>query len=426
MRLRLSSLVFTFFAACSDAEGSVTIVTGEETGVFSRDPAPVTLVTEIVAVDGTRKELSRRPLPVDSVDLGDRQQSDIGGIAITGLGADGKALVKGESLLVQWGAIRDQTLQVFAQRTGELARVPSGPAAADVSPALMVEGRFVLGITGTSAFIYDLLTLHTLSGQPTLPRAATSVAAYSSAALLISSDGATSFDLQTGQTLAFTAPTGGTFEEVAGGARIGVPDSSQLIVGPTRIGNGGPTPRVLLVDANGVASFAAFVAPREGACAAYVDGRGLLVYGGDPAAAGAEILAPGATVASALPFAADPVKGCAAATLDATHVLIAGGQGAEALPARVLDLSCTASCALTPWQGAIPLVRAEAAPLAADAALIVGDDATGQTHAYRASPAGVTEIALKNPRRGARLVRAPTDALLIVGGGAAGIEMYRE
>jgi hypothetical protein len=422
--LRLSSLVLTLFAGCSDPEGTVSIVTGEEADVFSRDPKPVTLVTEIVALDGTKKEVSRQPMPVDSIDLGDQKQSDIGGVAITGLGADGKPLVKGESLLVQWGALRDSTLQIFAQRTGELARVPAGPAAVDVGAVAMVEGRFVFGVFGTSAYLYDLLTLHTLTGQPTLPRAAKSVVSLSTAALLIDENGATSFDLQSGGSADFPAPSNGTFNEVAGGARVLAPDSSQLIVGGARIGNGGPSVRVFLVDQNGKSSFAALNSPREGACATYVEGRGLVVYGGgDDKAAGGEVLAPNATVATPLPYPPDKVKGCAAATLDLTHVLIAGGDNG---PARVIDLACSASCTPVPWQGALPLVRAEAAQLAPDAVFILGDDAQGATHAYRASPTELREIPLKNPRRGAHLVRAPAESLLVVGGGAAGIEMYRE
>ena len=422
-RLRLSSLVVMLVAACSDPTGTVSIVTGEETDVFSRQPAPTTLVTELVALDGTKKELSRQTLPVASVDLGNLQQSDIGGVAVTGLGPDGKALVKGQTLLVQWGALRESQLLLFAQRTGELARVPSGPAAADVGPGVMVEGRFVFGVHGSTAYLYDLLTLHTLTGAPALPRAPKSVASLSSAALLIDDNGATSFDLQNGGAVDFPAPANGTFAEVASGARVGATDSSQFIVGATRIGNGGASARILLIDANGKASFAALTTPREGACAAYVEGRGLVVYGGDAKGPGGEVLAPNATVATPLPYPPDAVKGCAATALDQTHVLVAGGDGG---PARVLDLTCASNCTPAVWQGAIPLTRAEAADLAPDAALVVGDDAQGATHAYRASPAELKEIPLKTARRGARLVRAPTDALLVVGGGAAGIEMYRE
>lgn len=420
--LWLSSLVLVAFAACSDPDGTVTIVTGEEKDVFSREPKPVTLITETVALDGTKKELSRQAFPVDTIDLGELPQSDIGGVAITALGADDKPLIKGQSLLVQWGALREQQLQIFAQRTGELARVPAGPDAADVGPAVVVQGRFVLGVFGATAFLYDLLTLHTLNGQPALPRAPKSVVAVDAAALLIGDDGATSFDLQTGAAVDFPAPTGGAYAEVAGGARVVATDSSQFIVGASRVG-AGPSGRIFYVDADGKSSFVALTAPREGACAAYVEGRGLVVWGGDATAAGGEVLAPNATVATPLPYPADAIKGCAATALDQTHVLIAGGDGG---PARVIDLACSANCTPAVWQGAIPLVRAEAAPLAADAALLVGDDAAGATHVYRASPTELREIPLKNPRRGAHLLRAPAEALVVVGGGAASIEMYRE
>jgi len=419
---RLSSFLVAFFAACSSAdEGKVTIVTGDETEVFSRAPAAVTLVTDIVALDGSKKELSRTALPNATVDLGELGRADIGAVAITGLGADGKALVKGESLLVQFGALELQDLQIFAQRTGELARLPSGPAAATVRMPVVIEGRFILATNGTSAYLYDLLQLRTLAGNPVLPRPAKSAASFGSSALLIDERGATTFDLTTGYSQDVSAPTNGTFAEVAGGARINAPDSAQLIVGGTR-SEGDPSPRVLQVDASGVLSFASLVDVRLDGCAAYVTGRGLVVYGGNANAPGGEVLAPGATVATPLPFPPDPITRCGATALDTSHVLIAGGGG----PARVIDLACTTSCAPVPWIGDIPVSRAQAADLAPDAALIVGEAPDGITHVYRASPTELREIPLKTERREARLVRIPTGALAIVGGNAPGIELYRE
>jgi hypothetical protein len=322
---------------------------------------------------------------------------------------------------VQWGALQDQTLQLFAQRTGEMARIPSGPGVFDTTDAIIVEGRFVLGVNGTSSYLYDLLSLHTLNGAPTLPRPAKSLATFNSAIMAIDENGATSFDLETGESIPFNAPTGGAFSEVANGKRVLAPDSAQLIVGATRpVNTGGPTVRVLLVDSTGVATFAALITPREGACATYVQGRGLIVYGGN---AVPEILAPSATVATPLPFPSDPIQNCGATALDQTHVLIAGGDSG---PARVLDLTCTTNCAMTPWANPIPLVRAQVETLAADAALVIGDDAAGATHAYRASAAALTELPLKTPRRNARLLHAPAESLIVVGGNADGIEMYRE
>lgn len=393
---------------------------------MSRAPAPVKLVTEKIALDGTRTPIATVDLPADAVDLGELPRAEIGAFAVTGLDATGAPVVRGETLLVQWGALETTPLEVFVQRTGELARVPRGPAALDATNVTMVVGRYVLETSATTAILYDLLGLRTLTSQPTLPRSAQSVVTVGTAALFIDESGATTLDLSTGQTFPLDPPAGGTFAEVAGGARVGATDGIQLVVGATRT-NGGPTARVLVIDRNAKASFASLGAKREGACATWVDGRGLVVVGGDAAFPGAEILAPGATAATPLPFPPDAVRGCGAAALDQSHVAIVGGATAEAgAPVRVLDLTCTTACAPAAWPDALPLVRAEAIALGPDAVFVLGDDAAGVTHAYRVSPNGAREIPLKNPRRGARLVATPTNAVAVVGGGAPGIELYRD
>jgi len=243
----------------------------------------------------------------------------------------------------------------------------------------------------------------------------------STTALVVDGAGASTVDLSTGSTSTFEAPEGGTFAEVAGGKRVLASDGAQYIVGGTRA-SGGPSARILVIDADGKATFAALTAAREGACATWVDGRGLVVYGGDAAAPGAEVLATKATIAAPLPFAPDPVRGCAAATLDSGHVAIAGG--ASETPVRVLDLACAAGCAPAAWPDRLPLVRAEATRLAADAVFVLGDDAAGASHAFRVTSAGSKEIPIRVPRRGARLVAAPLGTVVL--GGAAGIEQYVE
>ena len=443
MRLhRMSScgLVMLLALSCSGTpEGTISIVTGEETDVFTRAPAAVALVTEKIATDGTRTEIARAELPVDTVKLGDQQRTDVGALAIAGLDATGATVVRGETLFVQWGALQDATLEVFVQRTGELARMPRGPAAFDPTAATMIAGRYVLAANGTATMIYDLLALKPLASSPVLPRPAKSLASVGTAVLVIDDEGATTFDLSDGSSYTLEPPTGGTFREIAGGSRVEAPDGTQYIVGATRL-TGGPTARVFVIDPEGKGSFAGLTAPREGACATFVEGRGLVVIGeeivilvfvgrlglvvigGDQAAAGAEVLAPGASLATPLPFPADPVKGCGATTLDPGHVAVAGGS-AESAPVRVLDLACTTGCAPAAWPDTVPLVRAEALTIAADAAFILGDDASGATHAYRASATGTREIPLRVPRRGARLLPTATGAFTVIGG-AAGIEQY--
>lgn len=427
--LLCAALLPPLSVACSDTPtGTIAIVT-DEPDVLTRAPQVVTLVTERIAIDGSRSEITRVSLPADNVDLGERPRTEVGAVGVSGLDATGARVIRGETLFVQWGALEAATLKVFVQRTGELARLPSGPSALDVTAASTIVGRYVLAASGATAEIYDLLALETLPNSATLPRPAKSLAALGTAAVLIDDSGATAFDLTTSQTYAIDAPSGGTFAEVSGGARVTAPDGTQYIVGGTR--PSGSTTRILVIDPDGSASFASTTAAREGACATYVEGRGLVVIGGDTAGAGAELLAPKAAIASPLPFPPDTTRRCGATTLDNSHVAYAGGADSPAdtgagSPVRVLDLACTTSCTPSTWTGTeTPLVRAESATLSADAILIVGDDKDGASHVVRASPTnGKKEIPLKVARRGGRLVVTP--ASLVVLGGGAGIEQYLE
>jgi hypothetical protein len=421
----LSSLVST---ACGDTpEGSLAIVTGDETDVFSRAPQPVTVVTEKVSFDGSKKEINRAAYPIDSIDLGELPKTEVGGIAVTGLDGAGKPIIKGETLFVQWGALETSALEVFVQRTGELARLPRTPGAIDAKTAMVIVGRYVFVTADTTAAIYDLLSLKTLPNQPTLPRPAKSVAAVGTSTVLIDEGGATTFDLSTGQSFQLEVPQGGTFAEVAGGQRISGTDGTQFVVGATRT-TGDPTARILTIDSDGNTKFVALANVRVGACATFVEGRGLVVIGGgDSTTPGGELLAVGASIGTPLPLPPDLVKGCGAATLDNSHIVVVGGEGGTTDAARVFDLTCTANCTGTPWNDTSlgALTRTQVSRLSADTALVVGDDKDGATHMFRISgPGGKREIPLKIPRRNARLITTPTNSHVLVGGNAPGIEQY--
>jgi hypothetical protein len=160
-------------------------------------------------------------------------------------------------------------------------------------------------------------------------------------------------------------------------------------------------------------------------------GGNAVVAGAPSSAAGAEVIAPGSVQGAALAYPADGVKGCGASALDASHVLVAGGVGSSvdvggSAPARVLDLACASMCTPAVWPGALPLVRAEAFTLAQDAALVAGDDATGASRVFRVAAAGSQEIALKAPRRNARLIALPVKGTAAIVGGAAPFEQYAE
>src|SRR5262249_36547329 len=155
---------------------------------------------------------------------------------------------------------------------GELARVPRGPGAIDAPVAVMAVSRYVVAASGRASTLYDLLGLRTLGDAPTFPRPAKSLATYDSTALVIDEAGATQVELTTGASAALEPPPGGSGGDVAGGATIAARDGTQFIVGGPRL-TGGATARVVVITAEGRASFASLLAAREGACATWVEGR---------------------------------------------------------------------------------------------------------------------------------------------------------
>ncbi len=425
--MRKAVLAGVLLLACSSKpQATIALVTGGEADALTRQPAPVTIVVEQVNGDATTKELVRTSLPTDDFGIADFGQDDYGAIRVTLLDPGGKPLLRGESLLVQFSGLADNAFDLFVQRAGELARVPSPPAASLDAPIVdIVLGRYVFSSSGTTTILYDLLLNKALVNTPVLPRTAVSLASYGTVTVVIDEQGATILDLSDGTTQEQQAPKNSSWGEVAGGATIYANDGSVYVVGGTRIGHGGPSTRVMHIDAKGTLTGISLATPREGACATFVPGRGLVVYGGTADGPAAEILAADAQQGTALAYPNDAVRACGLATLDGNHVVVAGGSTMTALPPRVIDLACTAGCMPAPWAGTVPIVRAQGYGLAPDAAFFVGDDDMGQTHAFRFSVMEQHEIPLRVPRKGARLIALPTGAAAVVGG-AADIETYRD
>jgi hypothetical protein len=429
-------------AACSSTPtATFTVTTGDEADALTRAPAPTTLVVDALDLDGNAQEVARTALPADTLALGDKQTTDVGALRVTALDATGKALLRGETLYVQFGALADAPISVFVQRLGELARMPGASTlpVLDAPKLAITNARYVIAASGTNVVVYDLLLLRPLSGIPSFPRPARSLVAFgTAAAVVIDEQGASAVDLSTGGTSTLAPPQGGTFAEIAGGSTVNAPDGSAYVIGGTRT-SGGPSQRVLAISKDGAVTFATLAVPREGACATWVDGRGLVVVGGNVAAGtggtntapGAEVIAPGSVQGAPLPYPTDAVKGCGASTLDASHVLVAGGVGSSAdvmgaAPARVLDLACASMCTPAAWPGALPLVRAESFTLGPTAALVAGDDASGASRVFRVTATGSTEVAVKAPRKNARLVALPVKGTAAIVGGAAPFEQYAE
>ena len=420
-------LLFVAFLACSSKpEGSIELLVGGETDAMTRAPAPVSLLVESVASDGTATQLTRVGLPATTIDLGDQSQDTVAQLRVTAFDADGTARVRGTSVAVQLGGLAGTTLELFVQRAGELARLPSPLADARPQPLLAaVSGRYFFVAGGSDASLalatqlYDLATYTPMASPPKLPRAPKSMALFGTVALLVDETGATWFSLADSTTADAGVPTGGSFAEIAGGASVVADDGSVYIVGGTRP-TGDPTPRVLRLDTAGTISFVSLTTARLGATATWVVGRGLVVAGGSATGAGVEILGATATSATALSFPPDPTTGAGAAALDGAHVVFAGGVDPMKADAklRVVDLGCASMCTAAPWTSSLPalLVRAQAFALGDGGALVVGDDAMGVTHAARVSPTRADDVPFKAARSGARAVLLPTGAIAVVGG----------
>src|SRR5688572_13237849 len=99
---RIAPLALAVASCAGDPEGSVTVTLGEESDALSRAPAPTTLVVETIGVDLVKKEIARATLPTNELSLGDLPRSDIGALAVSAIDPAGKALLRGETLYVQW------------------------------------------------------------------------------------------------------------------------------------------------------------------------------------------------------------------------------------------------------------------------------------------------------------------------------------
>lgn len=417
---RCLALLFAISACSSDPTGTLQIVLGGEADALTRAPAPNTLVVESIGLDGTTSKLSRTKLPAASIELPVLDQATVAQIRISAIDDAQVTRASGTTLPFQLGALQNSQLDVFVQRVGEFARMPSPFTAKFIlPPATLLLGRYLFISNGFASQIYDLLGLYALSNPPTLPRAALTVVANGTRVLLIDAQGATWFDLSDSSSTEIAAPSGGTFGEIAGGVPLIDENGVTYVVGATRTTTA--TSRVLVVTSDGALSFASLATARAGAAATVVAGRGVVVVGGSSDGQGAEVLAAGSTQGTPLPFPADPTVGAGAVPLDVTHVLVAGGgTGGTDAGTRVLDLACGASCAPTPWTAPLPFpissVAFAALPARTNEWMMVAADSAGTTHALHFVNGAIREEPLRVGRTGATMLPLPTGGVAVLGG----------
>jgi hypothetical protein len=423
--VRRIGLVLAIAACAKTPTGTLALVVGEESDAFSRAPAPTSLVVEKVDGSGNVSTLTTVALPVPSsgdtpdtpgtVGLPDQTQTDEGAVRVTAKDDSGNVLLRGQSLPVTFGDLAGATLDVFVQRTGEFARMSKGFDDREGAVVAGVVGRYIAIAGGGSATcaIYDLMNLIALPNPPTLPRTPKSIASVGTGLLLVDDQGATAFDLSDSSTGELAAPSGGNFGEIAGGATVVGSDGSQYLVGAARA-SGAESARILVIDPTGALSFAALATARVGAAAAWVDGRGLVVVGGSASAGTVEVLGKGAASASALGLPPVKAGGLSAAALDGDHVVVVGDATVQ-----VLDLACAPGpqgCVATWAALPSPLVRSDVYAIDPASAFVVGDDASGNTRAFRISASSAVEVTPKMARKGARSLWIPTGSVALVGG----------
>jgi hypothetical protein len=472
--------------SCTTAQdsGLVTLVTGGEStaAVFSAAPAPVTLRVDAVTwPDGGAAQssttIATSPVTASTFDLGSQPESPLTVLTVTGLAGDDagdQPVMFGASLPMFLGNLNGYDLNLFVQRTGELARMTdAGAIDTRTAPTMsVIEGQYVfIGGGNESASelttqLLDLLDQSWVSSAPTLPVVPRSVVFNDVIGWLFDEASAAYYDFS-GATSSTTIllPSGGSSADVAGGATLTDSNGVFYVVGPTR--QSAPSDLVLRVDTGntsetypyGTPTWMTLSAPRLGASAVWMAAYGLVVIGGNTTedGAGVEVIGPGASIGSpnAL-FPADSTTGAGAAVLDAQHVLLAGGmtngwgtdgggadggdgEAGSANPGgvdagiRVLNLACADSCAPAQCLASLSsaLVTAQAFDIDSANAVAVGDDITGLTHVFTiTSPdawqtCSATEVPTRVAHTQARVVLSPSSlvvpgSFLLFGGSPGG------
>ncbi len=429
MRLAVPLLLVSCLG-CSDEAlepGRFRIVLGEDAATWTEAPAVTSARFDKLLGDGTRRTLAEPTLPVESVAL------DLGGAGryeLSGLDAEGRVRVRGRSLGLLPTGLAGMTLPLYVARTGRFGVAPGRLGVPQQSRPLaaVVGGRlaYVVSSSTTSETAPDGYDLGgwaplTSAGRLACPSAPCSIESFAVfddwIGVVVGPDWAFYVDLYAGGGAALEPPEGlDGFQRVAGGTAVTTPQGALYLVGGTR--PAAPTSAVLKIDTDGVLSALSLTAPRAGAAALWVPGRGLVVVGGSALGAGAELLAEDATSFAPLPFPPDPTLGAALAVVGDGVLARLGGldpNGAPAASVR-LPLGC-ARCTLEPAGPSVPLSAASAYPLDAGQVLVVGARADDQaTGAVLYDAEQLRPAPLREPRLGSTSLLLPTGQVAVLGG----------
>ena len=425
-----SVLLLLASAGCGQdllAPGRAELVTGHEKDTWTAKPAPIHVVVDkLLSSSGDKVSIASGDAPLSSFSLGTGAQ---GVYRVTARDKDQVVRVEGWSVAIDPAAVAAHTLPLFVQRSDEFARPPGflGTDQGTAPPAAVFGARHLLlggASQGTEIVLdgYDLGlwtadSTTTTIACPSKPCHFRSLAVVGSVALGVGDDWAVWYDVDAGESGKAPLPDGlASFADIAGGQTVTAPDGSAYIVGATRADP--PTASVLRIDADKTLHALSLVTPRAGAAAAWVEGRGLVVAGGSAQGAGVELAAADATAFEAVGYAADPTTGAALAVLDGSSVLRVGGHDAQGNAAATVSLAlgCKNTCTAAARGNPVPLDAARAFHFDAGDVLVMGTDKSGMTGAIRLTGNAQSPVQLREPRKGATALLAPTGQVAVVGG----------
>jgi hypothetical protein len=396
---------------------------GQEIDALNQPPVPIE-VTLLGVKDGSASALLRSALPAERLVLDALSSEGTWTFRAELRDAAGTLLLRGQTPPLSSGLLAGSTVPIHCGRVSAFSRPSAGLSAGWTRPALALAlDRYLLVAgesveEGTPTELYDLAALLPLVASAPLPRAPrTTAASRSGWVLLINDKGATTLDLSTGAVVEITAELAG---DASGGQVIDDGDGGSFVVGATRA-EGEPTGTVLHLDWQGTLARLELQQPRRGAAAAWVEGAGLVVAGGD-AEASVEVLPPGSSTFVATGLLLPAVTGAALAPLSPSELVLLGGVTPDPspAPARRLSLACAAGClAPAPLPFSFEAQEGRGYALGAGKALTLGEGATGLVAVLVETTTDgpqFTEIPLRAPRREASSLRLPDGRVVVLGG----------
>ncbi|MEO8905163.1 MAG: hypothetical protein ABI488_22015 [Polyangiaceae bacterium] len=409
-------------------DGSLAIITGQETDTWTQTPLPQSVLAELVGT--MRTSLGTVPAPALAVSLGSGSPAESpASFEVTAFDADNNAVIHGTSIPLTINTFAGGNPSVFVGRTGGFSRAPGALLFEYRHPLLEVVGHAYVIIAGgdvpnavqPSVDVYDMAHWVAAPTQTWLPRVPKSWAVAGTNLLVIDETGPIWLDVTTGDTGAVTAPSGFKFADIVGGQTLVGASDTRYIVGATRA-TGDASDSVLRVASDGTLRALTLNSPRLGAAAAVVDGQ-LVVTGGSDSGAGVEALNAEETAFVALAYPPDATQGAAVAELTTTTAVVVGGvdpatstQGGL----RTIDLTCTDSCAASPLANVdFSYGQAKAFQLGNRQVMVTGESADGETHAFTLSKTvgyQLTEQPLRTPRIGASSFLMPNGQVGLVAG----------